>query len=88
MANQEHLDILKQGVQAWNEWRAKNSAVQIDLSYAYLRDAQLSNANLSRTDLSRTDLFNADFSYALQLHFLSTALMVLKKEKKTLESFS
>ncbi len=73
MANQEHLDILKQGVEVWNEWREENEHVQIDLSSA---------------DLYGTNLSSADFSNALQLHFLSTALMVLKKDKQTVESFS
>jgi hypothetical protein len=68
MANQEQLDILKQGVEVWNKWRTENPRVQIFLSGANLSGANLTNA--------------------LQLHFLSTALMVLKKEKKTLESFS
>ena len=32
MANQQQLDILKQGVEAWNEWRKKNPDVTIDLN--------------------------------------------------------
>jgi len=57
MANQEQLDILKQGVQAWNEWREKNSSVQIDL-----READLRQAHLIRVNLSRVDLFGANLS--------------------------
>ena len=66
MANQEQLDILKQGVQEWNKWRVKNSDVQIDLSrsdlrgvnvsYAELRDANLSYAHLGSANLSRANL--------------------------------
>src|SRR2546429_118244 len=56
MANQEHLDILKQGVQAWNEWRTKNSSVQIDLSDANLSDADLSYAKLSDANLDRATM--------------------------------
>jgi len=62
MANQKHLDILKQGAQAWNEWRAKNSSVQIDLSYANLRDAQLNDAQLSYANLSYADFRDAQLS--------------------------
>ena len=54
-----------------------------DLSFATLSGANLEGANLRQADLGRADL-----DEALQLHFLSTALIVLKKEKKTLESFS
>ena len=32
MANQEHLDILKQGVKAWNQWRKEHPEVEPDLS--------------------------------------------------------
>jgi hypothetical protein len=69
MANQEQLDILKQGVQVWNVWRAKNSAVQIDLSGANLSDAHLFGANLSFADLMGADLryanlMGADLRYA------------------------
>lgn len=41
MANEEHLEILKQGVGVWNRWRAQNPAVRPDLS-----DVELRNTNL------------------------------------------
>jgi len=31
MANQEHLDILARGVEAWNAWWGKNLDVKPDL---------------------------------------------------------
>ena len=34
MANEEHVARLKQGVVAWNEWRAENDRAPVDLSYA------------------------------------------------------
>lgn len=34
MANQEHLDIVKQGVEVWNQWREENPDVRPDLSDA------------------------------------------------------
>ena len=59
MANQEHLDILKQGVEAWNKWREEHLEIQPDLRDADLTGAQLRKANLSRADLTGVDLRNA-----------------------------
>jgi hypothetical protein len=43
MANQEYLDILKQGVEVWNKWREEHpDEVEIDLSGADLGKAKLS----------------------------------------------
>jgi hypothetical protein len=69
MANQEQLDILKQGVEVWNKWREENSKVEIDLSGAELRDiwlnfANFQNANLIGADFSKAFLDRADFSGA------------------------
>jgi len=36
MANEEHLKILNQRVEAWNEWRDKNPQITPDLSKANL----------------------------------------------------
>ena len=57
MADQSHLDILQQGVEAWNSWRERNPSIKPDLcgaplSEADLRDADLRDANLSRANLS------------------------------------
>ena len=45
MAQQEHLDLLKQGVDTWNAWREKHSDIRPDLSGADLSGANLSIAN-------------------------------------------
>ncbi len=50
MANQKHLDLLKQGVEEWNEWR-KEETFQPDLSGAELSGADLSEINLYRANL-------------------------------------
>ena len=60
MANQEHLDILKQGVDEWNKWRGENSEIRPDLSGAYLREADLREANLFGANLRGADLGGAD----------------------------
>jgi hypothetical protein len=41
MANQEHLAILKKGVDVWNAWRKEHPEVLPDLSGAKLTSDQL-----------------------------------------------
>ncbi len=65
MANGEHLALLKQGVDTWNQWKANNPDIRPNLSFAtgkgiIIRDAKLSGVDLSRADLSRADLSRAD----------------------------
>ncbi|MBL4690104.1 MAG: hypothetical protein JKY68_01350 [Rhodospirillales bacterium] len=40
-ANQEHLDILKQGVDEWNKWRDENSEIRPDLRGVSLSGARI-----------------------------------------------
>ncbi len=42
MADQERLDMLKQGVESWNTWRSENPNLQPDLSKADLRATDIS----------------------------------------------
>ena len=63
MANEEHLKILKQGVEQWNKWRLEN-AIRPDLSGANLSGADLIDANLSGAYLSGADLSDANLSGA------------------------
>jgi uncharacterized protein YjbI with pentapeptide repeats len=65
MANPEHLDILKQGVEAWNNWRKSNPEIIPDLSSADLAEENLPYINFSRTDLNRANLDRADLNHAL-----------------------
>jgi hypothetical protein len=70
MANEEHLTRLKQGVEAWNQWRAANRDMRpsfggaalpgTNLSHADLSHADLRGANLSRADLTEANLHKAD----------------------------
>lgn len=60
MANPEHIKILQQGIEAWNQWREENQDIQPDLSLANLRDAKLEGADLSLTKLGGADLMGAD----------------------------
>jgi len=64
MANQEHLAKLKEGVEAWNEWREKNPDLQPDLQGANLYRAQLQGANLEEAQLQGADLEEAQLQGA------------------------
>jgi hypothetical protein len=74
LANPEHVEILKQGVEAWNKWRDEHPEVMptlsdgyigsadlrgADLSDAYLRGADLGGAKLIGANLYRADLTDA-----------------------------
>jgi uncharacterized protein YjbI with pentapeptide repeats len=65
MANDEHVAMLKKGVEAWNAWRDENpdirpDLVQADLRNRYLRGANLRGANLHEADLTGADLIGAN----------------------------
>ena len=64
MPEQKHLEILKQGVEEWNQWREKNFFVFPDLTEARLYGANLNGANLSLADLIEADLVEADLTGA------------------------
>jgi len=64
MANQEHLDILKQGVEIWNQWREEHSDIRPDLRDVNLNKASLRRANFSKAILWRANLSNADLHMA------------------------
>ncbi|MBK6948374.1 MAG: pentapeptide repeat-containing protein [Haliscomenobacter sp.] len=59
MANEEHLAILKQGVEEWNRWRKENPKIEPDLSGADLERVGLEGADLERVDLSDANLCRA-----------------------------
>ena len=61
MANDEHVALLKKGVDAWNEWRSQNPQVDVNLrgaslSNKYFKGTNLYKANLSGANLSNTHL--------------------------------
>jgi uncharacterized protein YjbI with pentapeptide repeats len=64
MADEEHLKILEQGVEAWNRWREENPNIRPDLSGEYLVGANLYRANLIRADLSGANLSRANLTGA------------------------
>lgn len=69
MTNREYLALVKQGVPAWNAWRAENPEAEPNLTGAFLRRTNLagvnfSHANLFSTNLRKCNLTDADFSHA------------------------
>jgi hypothetical protein len=74
MANEEQLSILKQGVKAWNEWRASHQDAKINLRRANLRqfnlykadlhEVNLYGANLQMSNLRRANLSKANLNQA------------------------
>ncbi len=71
MANPEHVEILEQGVEAWNEWRELNPEVRPDLSIEDLSGLDLRGADLQYADfhgaiLRRADLGGHDTARGLE----------------------
>jgi Pentapeptide repeats (8 copies) len=73
VANPEHLELLRQGVEVWNGWRAEKPSLpdlhganlgEANPSGADLRGADLRDANLSGTDLSGANLRRANLREA------------------------
>lgn len=67
MANTEHVNQLREGVDAWNKWRKKNRHISPDLSgteFHWYSIFNLSGANLSGANLSEVYASGANFSKA------------------------
>lgn len=74
MADPKHVEILKQGVEAWNNWRNSHPYLKPDLREvdlqgvdtrgAYLAEADLSRVDFSGRDLSGAQLYESDFTEA------------------------
>src|SRR5215208_3130531 len=66
MADQSHLDILRQGVEVWNSWKG-GSAIDVvpDLSEVKLSEAELDGVDFRRTNLSGAEFFRANLSEAM-----------------------
>jgi hypothetical protein len=62
MAHKRHLEILKQGVSVWNEWRRKNPHSRPDLTWINLIGEVLSQADFRGADFGGTDLARAKLS--------------------------
>ena len=65
MADQQHLEILKQGVEAWNQWRQAHRGVVPDLNSADLKNVDLKKSNLYQAHLKGADLSGAHLEDAV-----------------------
>jgi uncharacterized protein YjbI with pentapeptide repeats len=70
MANEEHVKILRQGVDAWNQWRKENPDITPNLSrkHAWKRNyegANFAGAELTETNFSNANLRGANFNQAI-----------------------
>lgn len=64
MAQEQHLEILNQGVEHWNRWRKQHPESKPDLCGANLINRDLSRVDFSAGILSRADLSKAQLSHA------------------------
>jgi len=64
MANPEHLKILMQGVEVWNQWRKENSKIRPSFSNAALAELNFNGVNLYKATFKDTDLRWANLSNA------------------------
>ena len=64
MANDEHVALLKKGVDAWNAWRVANPDIRPDFIQADLSGRDLRRARLYLTDLILTNLTGANLTGA------------------------
>lgn len=64
MANAGHIDIVRDRIDHWNDWRRKNTRIVPDFSGADLSELNLAGANLARADLTASRLGGANLSGA------------------------
>ena len=78
MANPEHLEILKQGVEVWNRWRKDNPDIAPKLEKANLQGIELNGSDLRQADIRFSNLGEADLSEAI-LNGADLSLAILIK---------
>ena len=64
MANEEHLNILMKGVEAWNKWRRNNPEIIPDLRGVNLQGMYLECINFENTNLTKSDLRQCKLQWA------------------------
>ncbi len=69
MTNRKHVDILNNGVKAWNKWRKEYPEIKPNLRRlkrinSKLNGVDFSNTNLVDANLSHSELLDANFNDA------------------------
>jgi hypothetical protein len=64
-ASPEHLEILREGVEAWNRWRSGHLDITPDRCGADISRVDLWMANLSKANLAMANLSGADLTGAI-----------------------
>lgn len=64
MANNEHINLIEQGMKALNQWRDANPNVVLDLSDCNLRRFDFVHGNLNKVNFRNSNLEWADFRWA------------------------
>ena len=64
MANEEHLEILGEGVDVWNEWRERNPEIKPDLRWVNFTRKNLAGANLARAHFVFAKLYGVNLTGA------------------------
>jgi hypothetical protein len=59
MANPEHLQIIAQGIEVWNNWRKKIDNIRPDLKGGDFSDCDFSHGNFAETDFRNANLSDA-----------------------------
>ncbi|HAH46704.1 toll/interleukin-1 receptor domain-containing protein [Gimesia sp.] len=62
MANPDHVEIIKQGADAFNKWRRTNPDISPDLSNVKLTGIDLTGINLDGANLEKVDFKNINLS--------------------------
>jgi uncharacterized protein YjbI with pentapeptide repeats len=82
MADDEHVALLRQGVEVWNAFRSKSTNIVPNLSEADLLDADLRGANLRGADLRGANLRKANLQGA---ELLEATLLEVDLRKANLQ---
>ncbi len=64
MANAGHIDLVRDRIERWNDWRRKNTRILPDFAGADLAELNLAGANLAKADLTGAHLNGANLSGA------------------------